>query len=251
MIDSERLVHVAFKPGLTEEVLHLPRAEPRPDVSVFVAHPQAYGCSTSSVIVTVPPGLTTRTISRSVAAGYSPWWSTMLANAASTEPSSKGSQETSPVTRSTLGRPRARRFSRATPSIAGASSMPTTRLTRGAIPATESFPVPQPQGGAVGRVQPASTDRAALRGFAHLHHGAERSWERLLLTRCASVAIHVPSLANDHPRRHPIERFLRLSIAPIHPSAWKALCESLKTPYKRSSHPEPTKTALIRNAHES
>jgi hypothetical protein len=115
----------------------------------------------------------------------------------------------------------ARRCSRATPSIAGSSSMPTTRLTHGAIPTIEPFPVPQLQGGAVGRVQPASTDRAALRGFAHLHHGAERSWERLLLTRCASVAIHVPSLANDHPRRHPIERFLRLSIAPIHPSAWK------------------------------
>ncbi len=31
----------------------------------------------------------------------------------------------------------------------------------------------------------------------------------------------------------------------------RVLCEFLKTPYKRSSHPEPTKTALIRNAHES
>jgi hypothetical protein len=175
----------------------------------------------------------------------------MLANAASTAPSSKGSRETAPATSSTLGRPRARRFSRATPSIAGAPSMPTTPLTRGAIPATEPVPMPQPQGGAVGRVQPASTDRAAPRRFAHLHHGAERSWERLLLTRRASAAIHVPNLAHDHPRRHPIGRFLCLSIAPIYPSAWKALCESLKTPYKRSSHPEPTKTALIRNAHES
>ena len=137
------------------------------------------------------------------------------------------------------------------PSIAGASSMPTSRLTRGAVPVTEPVPVPQPQGGAVGRVQPASTDRAAPRRFAYLHHGAERSWERLLLTRRASVAIHVPSLAHDHPRQHPIGRFLRLSIAPIHPSAWKKLCEFMKTPYKRSSHPEPTKTALIRNAHES
>src|SRR5918997_2859302 len=174
----------------------------------------------------------------------------MLTNPASTETSFKGRQETSPATRSTLGRPRARRFSRATPSIAGAPFMPTTRLTRGAIPTTEPVPVPQPQGGSVGRVQPASTDRAALRRFAHLHHGAERSWEQLL-TRRASVAIRVPSFACDHPRRHPIERFLRLSIAPIHPSAWKKLCEFLKTPYKRSSHPEPTKTALIRNAHES
>ena len=39
MMDSERLVTVAFQPGLTEEVLHLRRVEPRPDVSVFVAHP--------------------------------------------------------------------------------------------------------------------------------------------------------------------------------------------------------------------
>jgi hypothetical protein len=91
-MDSERLVTVAFQPGLTEEVLRLRRAEPRPDVSVFVAHPQAYGCSTASVIATVPPSLTTRTISRSMAAGYAPWRSTMLANAASTEPFSKGSQ---------------------------------------------------------------------------------------------------------------------------------------------------------------
>src|ERR687894_2283218 len=144
----------------------------------------------------------------------------MLTNPASTETSFKGRQETSPATRSTLGRPRARRFSRATPSIAGAPSTPTTRLTRGAIPTTEPVPVPQPQGGSVGRVQPASTDRAALRRFAHLHHGAERSWERLLLIRRASVAIYVPSLAYDHPRRHPTGRFLHLSIAPIHPSAW-------------------------------
>jgi hypothetical protein len=143
----------------------------------------------------------------------------MLANAASTEPFSKGSRETSPATRSTLGRPRARRFSRATPSIAGAPSMPTSRLTRGAIPATEPVPMPQPQGGAVGRVQPASADRAAPRRSAHLHHGAERSRKRLLLTRRASAAIHVPSFAHDRPRRHPIGSFLRLSIAPIHPSA--------------------------------
>ena len=175
----------------------------------------------------------------------------MLTNPASTETSFKGRQETSPATRSTLGRPRARRFSRATPSIAGAPFMPTTRLTRGAIPATEPVPVPQPQGGAVGRLQPASTERAAPRRFAHLHHGAERSWERLLLTRRASAAIHVPSLAHDHPRRHAIRRFLRLSIAPIHPSVWKALCELLKAPYKRRSHPQLTKTALLRNAHES
>jgi len=81
----------------------------------------------------------------------------MLANAASTAPSFKGSQESASATRSTLGRPRARRFSRTTPSTAGAPSMPTAPLARGAIPATDSFPVPQPQGGAVGRVQPAST----------------------------------------------------------------------------------------------
>jgi hypothetical protein len=31
----------------------------------------------------------------------------------------------------------------------------------------------------------------------------------------------------------------------------RMLCEFLKTPYKQSSHPELTKTALIRNAHES
>jgi hypothetical protein len=31
----------------------------------------------------------------------------------------------------------------------------------------------------------------------------------------------------------------------------RALCELLKTLYKRSSHPEPTKTVLIKNAHES
>src|SRR5919202_339582 len=39
-------------------------------------------------MATVPPGLVTRTISRSMAAGSSAWWRTMLANSASTEPSS-------------------------------------------------------------------------------------------------------------------------------------------------------------------
>ena len=153
----------------------------------------------------------------------------MLANAASTAPFSKGSRETAPATSSTLGRPRVRRFSRATPSIAGAPSMPTTPLTGGAIPAMEPAPMPQPQGGAVGRVQPGSADRAAPRRFAHLHHGAERRWERLL-TRRASAAIHVPSLAHDHPRRHPIGRFLRLSIALIHPSAWKGALRTSENP---------------------
>jgi hypothetical protein len=239
-MESERLVTVAFQPGLTEEVLHLRRAEPPPDVSVFVAHPQAYGCSTSSVIATVPPGLTTRTISRSMAAGYAPWRSTMLANAASTEPFSKGNREISPATRPTVGRPRAREnlraIPRATPSIAGAPSMPTSCWTRGAIPVTEPVPVPQLQGGAVGRVQPASTDRAALRRFAHLHHSAERSWEQLL-TKRASAAIDIPSFARDHPRRHPIERFLRLSIAPIHPSAWKGAVRFSENPLQAKFAP--------------
>ena len=67
----------------------------------------------------------------------------MLANAASTAPSSRGNRDASPTTRSTFDAPRALRFSLATSSIAGALSIPMTRSTRGASPAaTKPVPVP-------------------------------------------------------------------------------------------------------------
>src|ERR671921_807021 len=102
-------------------------------------------------MVTVPPGLTMRPISLSICSGSSAWCNTMLANAASTAPSSRGKCVASPTTRSTFAAPRARRFFLATSSIAGALSIPTTRSTRGAIPAGGAGP---------------GADVGDLRGFA-------------------------------------------------------------------------------------